>query len=94
VRLHDRRVNCPNEYVLCDSSVEDSMHFFFLITIVYIVSKKIGLWNSIVQVVNVNRSMVENVFTLLQVLSTDQLATFACILWSIWKQSDHTHCSV
>ncbi|MCI10836.1 pentatricopeptide repeat-containing protein, partial [Trifolium medium] len=38
------------------------------------------------RVANVNRSMAENAFTLLQVLSTYQQATFACMLWSIWKQ--------
>lgn len=86
VRLCDKGVDCPQNFVLCDNGVEDTGHVFFLRQNSEQCWDRFGLGNLIQQNISHTLSVVELVFSVLQSLSKD---LFMVIIWSIWKQRNN-----
>jgi len=86
VWLSDKGVDCPQNCVLCDNSVEDTAHVFFLCQNSEQCWDRFGLWNLIQQKISHTQSVVELVFSVLQSLSKEYTALFMVIIWSIWRQ--------
>lgn len=89
VRLSDKGVDCPQNCVLCDNSVEDTAHVFFLCQNSEQCWHRFGLWNLIQPKISHTRSVVELVFSVLQSLSKEETALFMVIICSIWKQRNN-----
>ncbi|KAK2362141.1 hypothetical protein QL285_087230 [Trifolium repens] len=89
VRLRDKGVDCQQICALCNCDEEDNMHLFLKCPS----SKNVWSMTSFSQVVS---NVVDNaaeahtaIFNILQQLSKEDKAVFACILWSIWKQRNN-----
>jgi len=89
MRLRDKRVNCPDNCVLCDSGVETNFHLFFSCP------NSSNVWNLSpvsAAVMFVTSEVVDCkacIFRILQDLSSGDASLFAFILWSIWKQRNN-----
>ena len=47
---------------------------------------KACFWNFILQVLNHGSSVANNIFDIMQTLSANHKALFACTTWAIWKK--------
>jgi hypothetical protein len=89
VRLRDRGVNCSIDCVLCNGHDEDNKHLLFTCP------SSLNIWSmsTIFPVVYAAISNASDatalIFQLLHCLTTKESSTFACILWSIWKQRNN-----
>ena len=85
VRLHDKGVHCPTDYVNCNSGQEDFAHLFFTFPFAIQVWTRAGLWTDIDFSVATIHTAEEAIFSLLQNLSTVQAKQLVMLLWSLWK---------
>jgi hypothetical protein len=89
IRIQDKGINCPDQCVLCDARIEDSLHVFFLC------SNSQGIWarsrffTAVNDVVAQETDITNVIFNLLQQLNDEDAAQVATILWSIWKQRNN-----
>lgn len=74
----------PNQCAVCESSVEDIAHIFFLGSKNVIYWQRTGLWSTLMTVFDLDASFSTNVFVILQHLD-QQKQVFGVTLWSIWK---------
>jgi len=89
MRLREKRVNCPPHCALCNSADEDSLHLFFNCPSSSNILNLSNLSNAVNTAVTQGLNSTAIIFHLLQVLSAEESALFATILWSIWKQRNN-----
>jgi hypothetical protein len=88
VRLRDKGVHCPLNRVIYEGPHEDLHHVFFDCSFALQVWLRVGLWDKVQCACTHSNSVVDSIFTLLQVLSREESQQFAALLWSLWKHSN------
>ncbi|GAU38127.1 hypothetical protein TSUD_318140 [Trifolium subterraneum] len=88
-RLLQKGVNCPCNCVLCDDETEDSLHVFMFCDTVKQAWYNTGLWPIIQQRLTGDNNMAELVFSILQVLASEQMSIFVTVLWSMWQSRNN-----
>jgi hypothetical protein len=89
VRLRTRGVDCPSVCALCNVEEEDTKHVFFNCPSSQNVWS-MSVFSQVVSSSTISDNDVKSViFHILQQLSKNDAALFACILWSIWKQRNN-----
>ncbi|WJX13206.1 hypothetical protein P8452_03622 [Trifolium repens] len=89
VRLRDKGVDCVQVCALCNIDNEDSEHVFFKCPSSQNVWNMAGFLQVVTNAINNSTNIQSIMFQILQQLSKDDTAVFACTLWSIWKQRNN-----
>jgi hypothetical protein len=85
LKLNSRGVQCPTSCAVCNTEDEDIMHVFFMCQKSVQCWQRTGLWDRLNTCLDVNKSVADNLFSILQRLDNEQQELFSVILWSLWK---------
>ncbi|XP_058742674.1 uncharacterized protein LOC131615213 [Vicia villosa] len=88
-RLIDKGVGCPDSCVIYGNGYENNNHLYFQCPKSIVYWEKVGLWQTIQQLVNNGGDFSSVVFSFLQVSTHENQAVFSTILWSIWKSRNN-----
>ncbi|PNX94619.1 cytochrome p450 [Trifolium pratense] len=88
-RLRAIGVKCLTDYAFCHVEEEDSKHVFFTCPSSQIVWSMSVFFQVVHSAANSEDDAKTIIFHILKQLSKNDVAMFACILWSIWKQRNN-----
>jgi hypothetical protein len=86
VKLINRGVQCPVNCAVCNEGDEDSMRVFFICHKKVQCWQHTGLWLTVTKGIDINKTVADNLFSIMQRLDTVQQELFNAMLWSIWKR--------